>query len=74
MSTIEEYIIGRGQSIFNSCNEAYKIILALETEHKKYIEGYNYYAKLDEITNKWYIEWVRKNPNYVKPKLIVIEI
>ena len=73
MNTTEEYIIGRGYATFNSYNEAYKIISAL-IDQKKYIIGYNYYAKLDEVTNKWYIEWEHKNPNYVKPKLIVIEI
>ena len=48
MNTTQEYIIGRGHATFNSYNEAFKIISAL-IEQKKYIVGYKYSAKYDEI-------------------------
>ena len=74
MNTTQEYIIGRGHAIFNSCYEAYKIISGL-IEQKKYInDEYKYSAKYDEISKKWYIEWYHTNPNYVKPKIFEIEI
>ena len=74
MDTTQEYIIGRGHATFNSYNEAAKIIIALIEQKKYMLDDYKYYAKYDEISKKWYIEWFHTNPNYVKPKIFEIEI
>jgi hypothetical protein len=74
MST-KEYIVNRGQPVFETYEKTIDIIKSL---NKRDIAHYNYIyeAKLDNITKKWYIEWILKNPNYkdIKQKSFEIEI
>jgi hypothetical protein len=74
INTKDEYIKGRGQSIFNSYVDVLdhiKSLIRRDIYYNKKID-YAYYAKCNQKNNKWYIEWKIKNPNYNKEFIIEI--
>jgi len=70
MST-NEYITGKGQSVFNSSHDA---LIAIPTTSNNNIIKYIYSVKYDGFIGKWYISWIFKNPQYKKPESFYIEI